>query len=130
MAISKSIENMSLFTGNLGSYHRDISTTLSRINRSTSGLDSVDIAKSIIRLDSLLKGANQIVQTINSGNGSLGKLVNSDSLHNSLVATSNELNKVLIDLKTYPEKYIPVPLTKVQRGKAKAASKSDSVIWD
>jgi phospholipid/cholesterol/gamma-HCH transport system substrate-binding protein len=130
MAINKSIENVSLFTDNLNSYHRNINATLARINQSTSGLDSVDMAKSLIQLDSLLKGANQIVQTINSGNGSLGKLINSDSIHNSLVATSNELNKVLLDLKKYPEKYIPVPFTKAQRKKAKTASKADSDIWD
>jgi phospholipid/cholesterol/gamma-HCH transport system substrate-binding protein len=130
MAINKSIENVSLFTDNLNSYHRNINATLARINQSTSGLDSVDMAKSLIQLDSLLKGANQIVQTINSGNGSLGKLINSDSIHNSLVATSNELNKVLLDLKKYPEKYIPVPFTKGQRKKAKTASKADSDIWD
>jgi phospholipid/cholesterol/gamma-HCH transport system substrate-binding protein len=130
MAIKKSLDNVSLFTANLSSYHNDITKTLSRINKLTSGLDSVDLAKSLIKLDSLLAGANQIIQTINSGNGSLGKLVNSDSLHNSIVATTNELNKVLLDLKKYPEKYVPVPLTKGQRKKAKAASRADADIWD
>jgi len=34
-----------------------------------------------------------------------------------------------LDLKKYPEKYVPVPFTKSQRKKAKAESKKDKQVW-
>jgi hypothetical protein len=57
-------------------------------------------------------------------------MIYSDSLYNALNKSSNELNKVLLDLKKYPEKYIPIPGTKNQRKKAKELSLKDSEIWN
>lgn len=128
-AISRSVQNVSDFTANLNAYHTDIKTTLSRLNKATQGLDSVNIAQSLNRLDTLLDGTNRIITQINKGEGSLGKLVKTDSLHTTILQTTDELNKVLLDLKKYPEKYIPVPFTKQQRKKAKAQSLQDSAIW-
>jgi phospholipid/cholesterol/gamma-HCH transport system substrate-binding protein len=73
---------------------------------------------------------NKITIQINSGNGTVGKMIYSDSLYNALNKSSNELNKVLLDLKKYPEKYIPIPGTKNQRKKAKELSLKDSEIWN
>jgi len=128
-AINESVQNVSDFTANLNAYHTDIKTTLSRLNMATKDLDSVNIAQSLKRLDTLLDGTSRIIAQINKGEGSLGKLVKSDSLHESILQTTDELNKVLLDLKKYPEKYIPVPFTKHQRKKAKSQSFQDSSIW-
>ena len=128
-AISQSVQNVTDFTANLNAYHSDIKTTLSRLNKATEGLDSVKISQSLNRLDTLISGTNQIIAQINKGEGSLGKLVRSDSFHTSILKTTVELNKVLLDLKKYPEKYVPVPFTKRQRNKAKGQSLQDSAIW-
>ena len=50
-------------------------------------------------------------------------------LYNDLQKGTAELNRVLLDLKKYPEKYVPVPFTKSQRKKAKAESKKDKQVW-
>jgi phospholipid/cholesterol/gamma-HCH transport system substrate-binding protein len=83
-----------------------------------------------MEIDSLTKELNKITIQINSGNGTVGKMIYSDSLYNALNKSSNELNKVLLDLKKYPEKYIPIPGTKNQRKKAKELSLKDSEIWN
>jgi hypothetical protein len=36
----------------------------------------------------------------------------------------------MLDLKKYPEKYIPVPGTKKQRKKAKKLSAKDTAVWN
>jgi hypothetical protein len=46
------------------------------------------------------------------------------------VKTNAELQKVMLDLKKYPEKYIPVPGTKKQRKKAKKQSAKDTAVWN
>jgi phospholipid/cholesterol/gamma-HCH transport system substrate-binding protein len=129
-SINESIDNLASFTKNLESYHQEIDITLKRISSATRDLDSVNLGLSMMRLDTLLIGMNNVLVEINGGRGTLGKLVKSDSLHQALLQTTEQVNKVLLDLKKYPEKYVPVPFTKKQRGKAKAASLQDSVIWN
>ncbi len=128
-AVAQSVQNVAAFTANLQQYHSDIQSTLKRINLATEGLDSVQIAQTLRRLDSVLQQSNALLLNVNNGKGSLGKLVASDSLHNSVMQTTIELNRILLDLKKYPEKYVPVPFTKSQRNKAKKASEKDAEIW-
>ncbi len=129
-SISESITHIANFTENLESYHKDIDITLKRINSATRNMDSVNLSLSMMRLDSILLNMNDLLGGINQGNGTLGKLVKSDSLHNALLNSTLQVNKVLLDLKKYPEKYIPVPFTKKQRRKAKTSSRQDSTIWN
>lgn len=129
-SISESITHIANFTKNLESYHKDIDITLKRINSATRNMDSVNLSLSMMRLDSILLSMNDLLGGINQGNGTLGKLVKSDSLHNALLNSTLQVNKVLLDLKKYPEKYIPVPFTKKQRRKAKTSSLQDSTIWN
>ena len=129
-SISESITHIANFTKNLDSYHKDIDITLKRINSATRNMDSVNLSLSMMRLDSILLSMNDLLGGINQGNGTLGKLVKSDSLHNALLNSTMQVNKVLLDLKKYPEKYIPVPFTKKQRRKAKTSSLQDSTIWN
>ena len=129
-SISESITHIANFTKNLDSYHKDIDITLKRINSATRNMDSVNLSLSMMRLDSILLNMNDLLGGINQGNGTLGKLVKSDSLHNALLNSTLQVNKVLLDLKKYPEKYIPVPFTKKQRRKAKTSSLQDSTIWN
>ncbi len=128
-SIVQSTGNVARFTENLNTYHQDISKTLKRINLATSGLDTVNIAETMTQLNGILGKTETLIEGINQGKGSLGKLVVSDSLHESVVETSEELTRILLDLKKYPEKYVPVPLTRSQRKKAKEASSKDPEIW-
>jgi len=43
---------------------------------------------------------------INAGNGSLGMLVNNDSLYLGLEKSSKELAALLEDIKLHPERYV------------------------
>ena len=51
---------------------------------------------------------DEITRKINNGEGSLGQLVNSDSLHNGLVATNLELQYLINDLYLNPWRYVRV----------------------
>lgn len=127
--INESVSNVTQFTQNLNTYHKDIASVLNRLNQLTAGMEHVNLSASVKRIDSLLLLSNKLVSDINSGNGSLGKLVTSDSLYNSIHSGVQELDRVLLDLKKYPEKYVPVPFTKKQRKKAKSESLKDPQIW-
>jgi len=74
---------------------------------------SDSLAKSQLRsavnnADKTLKELSEVMAQINSGNGTIGKLIKNDSLYNHLNNASADLDKLLIDLKARPGRYIHI----------------------
>lgn len=128
--VEASMKNLAAFTENLKEYNKSIRQTLNRIDKSTEGLDTFKIARVLEHSDSLISGLNSISNQVKSGKGTVGKLIYDESLYQNLSNTINELNQILMDLKRYPEKYVPVPLTKRQRKQAKELSLKDTAVWN
>ena len=60
----------------------------------------------ISEADKTLKELNKLVAQINAGQGTLGKLAKNDSLYNNLNKASDDLDKLMKDLRINPERYI------------------------
>ncbi len=128
--VEASMKHLAVFTDNLKEYNKSIRSTLTRIDKSTEGLDTIKIARILEHSDSLISGLNSLTNQMKSGKGNLGKLIYDESLYQNLNSTTNELNRILKDLKRYPEKYVPVPFTKRQRKQAKEMSLKDTAVWN
>lgn len=128
--VDASMKNLAVFTDNLKEYNKSIRSTLTRIDKSTEGLDTIKIARILEHSDSLISGLNSLTNQMKSGKGNLGKLIYDESLYQNLNSTTDELNRILKDLKRYPEKYVPVPFTKRQRKQAKEMSLKDTAVWN
>ena len=128
--VEASLKNLAVFTDNLKEYNKSIRLTLNRIDKSTEGLDTFKIARVLEHSDSLISGINSLTNQIKSGKGTMGKLVYDETLYQNLSSTTDELNRILRDLKRYPEKYVPVPFTKRQRKHAKELSLKDTSVWN
>lgn len=71
--------------------------------------DAVDVQKlntTIDRLSITADKLNQVVGGIQNGEGSLGKLTKDDQLYNNLNVASENLNKLIEDLKANPKRYL------------------------
>jgi len=68
----------------------------------------VNFAATINRADKSLAQIEEITRKINRGQGSLGQLVNSDSLHEGLLTTNQELQYLINDLYLNPWRYVRV----------------------
>jgi len=128
--VTHTLGNVDRFSNNFDAYHQRINNLLLRLDSSSKELDQVSLKHTVQEIDSLTQELNKMTAQINSGKGTVGKMIYSDSLYNALNQSSQELNKVLLDLKKYPEKYIPIPGTKKQRNKAKDLSRKDPEIWN
>ena len=60
------------------------------------------------KADASIAELNRLLEGLNAGEGSLGKLLQSDSLHAGLVATNKELQFLLNDLYLNPQRYVRV----------------------
>ena len=104
--LQNSFDNLESVTSNLKAKNNKISSTLDHLSNVSSALDSADLKTTLVRLDSTLLAARDILTKVNEGNGTLGKLVNDKSLYTNLDSTSYYLNQLIVDLKKNPNKYV------------------------
>lgn len=68
-------------------------------------LKEVDLSKTVANLNTTLDGIQGIMSSIDNNEGTIGKLLNDDSLYNNLEAASKEMELLLLDIKLHPARY-------------------------
>ena len=71
-------------------------------------LEKADIGATVVRLQNTLDSFNKLLDGIEQGNGSLGKLMQDDKLYVNLEKASKELEELLRDFKLHPKRYVNV----------------------
>lgn len=127
--VKGTVSNLSSFSTQLVKYDKQITSALKSIERLGKQMDTVDLGRTINDLSNTTADLSKLLKLISNGEGTLGKLATDPQLYNDLQRGTAELNRVLLDLKKYPEKYVPVPFTKSQRERAKSDSKKDKSVW-
>lgn len=69
-------------------------------------LQKVDLAATVKKLQYTLDGVNQILDSIENGQGTLGKLVNDEALYKNLEGSSKELEELLREMKEHPKRFV------------------------
>lgn len=95
-------------TGNLNQNSKEIDNIINNFSDISDSLAAVDLKLTINKVDAALLSFQEIMDKVNSGEGSLGKLVNNDSLYFELESASTELNQLLEDIKLNPKRYVRV----------------------
>jgi phospholipid/cholesterol/gamma-HCH transport system substrate-binding protein len=73
-------------------------------------LAKAEIGKTVKSLEKTLANVNKIISGIESGKGTLGKLVKDDAMYTNFTKSAKELELLLQDLRLYPTRYINVSL--------------------
>ncbi len=102
------IGHIESITGNLQNSNEEITNILSNFSAISDTIASKRISKTFSDLNQTLTDISTVVGKINSGEGSLGLLINDQKLYNNLVTSSNELNLLLEDLRLNPKRYVSV----------------------
>lgn len=71
-------------------------------------LKSLQLERTINTFDATLNSLNSVLEKVDSGEGTLGKLLNDESLYNNLEAASKEMEELLRDVKLHPKRYTRV----------------------
>ncbi len=87
---------------------------------------NANIGKTIRSLENTLAKVNSMVAQMESGNGTLGKLIKDDALYNNLNKSSRELELLLQDLRLNPTRYINISVFG-KKNKPYVAPKNDSI---
>ncbi|NTW33780.1 MAG: MCE family protein [Bacteroidetes bacterium] len=101
--IISNVENITSVFKNNNAKLNNIITNFSSISDS---LARIKFASTINKADKILASFSEITEKINKGDGSLGLLINNDSLYIGLQKSSKEMNLLLEDLRLNPQRYV------------------------
>ena len=99
--INSLIENLDQFAGKLGGIADKVDTTMSDVTRLVGSVTAEDV-------NALVRSAYELLRNINDPNGSVGKLLNSDSVYNSVDSLLVDVNEIVDKIKENPKKYLKI----------------------
>jgi phospholipid/cholesterol/gamma-HCH transport system substrate-binding protein len=106
MRLARIIGNVESITTNLKQNNESLSRIMTNAANISDTVAKANISKTMDKLNSSVDGLAQIVQKIERGQGTLGQLVNNDTMYNELEASSRELKLLIEDMKLHPERYL------------------------
>lgn len=108
--LRKMIDNIESISGNIKNNNESLALALKNISLITDSLAKSNLTSTINHANSTLKETSEIMNKINKGEGTMGMLINNDSLYNALEQSAVNLDKLLIDLKANPKRYVHISL--------------------
>ena len=104
--MEKIFENVESITMNLRNNEEELNNIIANFSSVSDSLAKIRFAQTMGRVDDMLADLAEVSSKINKGEGSLGMLVNNDSLYIELEKTSRDLNLLLEDIRLNPKKYV------------------------
>lgn len=104
--VGRIFENVEAISSNLKNNEEKINNIFTNFENLSDSLAKMNFTQTIKKADRAMSSFEEIMAKVNEGDGSLGKLINNDSLHNELVEASNELESLIKDIESNPKKYL------------------------
>ena len=127
--LQKTMANMESVTANLAENNAQVNSILSNLNTVSAELKNANLGGTVANMGTAVDGANdvmasltttaesadvsvkqlnEVITKMNSGDGTLAKLLNDKALYNNLELTSKNLSLLLQDLRLNPSRYVKV----------------------
>ncbi len=98
--------NIESITTNLKNNNQHISEILANVNQISDSLAKSNLLQTINNANKALADVAAITEKINNGGGSIGLLINDEKLYQNLNNSASDLDKLLIDIKANPKRYV------------------------
>ena len=106
--LTRMISHLESITRNLKDHNQQLAAAMGNLESITDSIAKSELKSTINNTNLTLMQTHQIMEKINKGEGTMGMLVNNDSLYHNLESLSGELESLLKDLQENPKKYINV----------------------
>ena len=104
--ISNIFANIEAISLNFRKNNQQISNVIENLSSITDSIAKANFVRVITNTNNTMTKVSEIMEKINTGKGTLGLLINNDSLYNNLEKSSTDLDKLLKDMKVNPNKYV------------------------
>ncbi len=99
-------ENLSSITTNLKNQNEAIAATIENLHSLSNKIENANIDSILYKLESVTLSLYNISSQIESGEGTVGKLLFNDSLYDHISSLSANLDSLIMDINNHPEKYV------------------------
>lgn len=98
--------NVDNITSKLSANGDQLSNAIQNFSDISDTLVKANVASVVTNAAEAVKSTSEIMEKINVGEGSLGLLINDDSLYNNLTQASASLDDLLDDMQAHPKRYV------------------------
>lgn len=95
-------------TTNLANNNEPLSRAINNLANISDSLAASNLKSTIANTNATMAHVSEIMAKINSGQGSMGMLINDPKLYNDLTKSSADLDALLLDIKQYPGRYFSI----------------------
>lgn len=100
------IDHINSITGNMAKNNGKLTAVISNMEAITDSLAGANLRETVSNASIAMEQVADLMTKVNSGEGSLGALLNNDTLYTNLEAAANDLDKLLLDMRLNPERYV------------------------
>jgi phospholipid/cholesterol/gamma-HCH transport system substrate-binding protein len=103
---TKIMANVESITLNIRRSNDELSKIIGNTRKITDDFVSADFKSILLDAQTTVKKLNLVLEDVENGHGTLGKLIHDEKLYNELVDTNNDLQNLVTDLQANPNRYI------------------------
>ncbi len=100
------LDHLESISNNLAGSNKSVTNIVNNLSSVSDSMAKADFKKVIDQTNFALSQSNDILLKINKGKGTIGKLVNNDSLYLVLEKTVKDLDSLINDLNKNPKRYV------------------------
>lgn len=100
------LANVESISGNFKNNNKQITSILNNLDNVTTEVAQANFKQTVDNANKAVADLYAAINKINTGKGSIGLLLNDDALYNNLKNSSSSLDKLLIDVKANPKRYV------------------------
>ena len=115
--LASTIENVNILSSNINNIldenekeleftMKNLSKVSGNLYKITDSLKQMPLSSTVKNFEDTSSQLKQIIERLNSGEGSAGMILNDNKLYDNLVNSSEALEALLSDLKSHPKKYV------------------------
>jgi phospholipid/cholesterol/gamma-HCH transport system substrate-binding protein len=108
--LARSFENFRLITEGLSAQNESIKNTISNLEGLTDKLNTAELDSLLLHLGRVSGNLAEITTSLDAGKGTMGKLINEDSLYFQIGRLIADLDSLVTDLNRNPKKYVSFSL--------------------
>ena len=109
------LTNVDSLSRNLKDQSGNLQSFIANMNRFSDTLARVELVGAFNSIQHVLDDLHTLTSNVAEGNGSLGKLIYSDTLYTALLATNASLTRLIEDIRLNPGRYVNVSLSSRSR---------------
>lgn len=104
--IDATMQNLRVFSADLIELERGLRPIVGKMDNFTDKMNQLELEESLKKTNTALSELSTVLEKVNNGEGTLGALANDEELYQNLSNTAESLDKLLVDFRENPKRYV------------------------